>query len=59
MQVKGQSLLPQRATRMDTSPSPGSCSRSPSSPVENVMLWLLEASTRDTVEWFHQAVPLC
>lgn len=42
-QMKGQSLPPQKGTRMDTSPSPGSCSRSPSPPVENMMLWLPEA----------------
>lgn len=43
-QAKGQTLPPQRGRRMDTSPSPGSCSRSPSPPVENMMLWLPKAS---------------
>lgn len=57
-QAKGQSLLPQRGTRIDTSPSPGSCSWSPSPPVENTMLWLLEDSP--AVHPSHsQAVPLC
>lgn len=44
IEARGQSLPPQRGTRTDTSPSPGSCSRSPSPPVENTMLWLLEVS---------------
>lgn len=57
-QAKGQSLPPRRGTRMDTSPSPGSCSRSPSPPVENRVLWLPEDSPAGHPAR-SQAVPLC